>query len=73
MKIDQENGMRARSYAVPLRRAIARDVIAQNFDLLRERVWERSIWAARRQRVQEVIVTVMAIVLGCIMGWSLVR
>jgi hypothetical protein len=48
-------------------------VIAQNFDLLRERVWERSIWAARRQRVQEVIVTVMAIVLGCIMGWSLVR
>jgi 4-hydroxybenzoate polyprenyltransferase len=52
---------------------IDRDVINHNFDKLRARARERSIWAVRTQRTQEIIVTVMALVLGSIMGWALMR
>ena len=68
MKIDQENGIRTREYAPRLMRVIDRD-----FDLLRAHARERSIWAVRTQRVQEIIVTVMVIVLGSIMGWAVMR
>jgi hypothetical protein len=52
---------------------IDRDTVDHNFDLLRARVWKRSIWSLRTQRVQEVIVTVMAIVLGSVMGWAVMK
>lgn len=48
-------------------------VIDRDFDLLRANARDRSIWAVRTQRVQEIIVTVMAIVLGSIMGWAVMR
>jgi hypothetical protein len=73
MKIDQENGIQTRKYALCAARVIDRDQIDHNLDLLRARVWERSIWAARMQRTQEIVVTVMAIMLGSVMGWLLVR
>ena len=73
MKIDQENGIQTNNYAARLKHAIDRDLIDHNFDLLRARVWERSIWALQIQRVQEIVVTIMALVLGSVMGWLLVR
>jgi hypothetical protein len=73
MKIDQENSIQTRKYALCAARVIDRDQIDHNLDLLRARVWERSIWAARMQRTQEIVVTVMAIMLGSVMGWLLVR
>ena len=73
MKIDQESGIQTRKYALCAARAIDRDLIDHNLDVLRARVWERSIWAARIQRTREIVVTVMAIMLGGVMGWLLVR
>jgi hypothetical protein len=70
VKIDQENGIQTRNYPVSV---IDRDTVDHNFDLLRARVWERSIWSLRTQRVQEVIVTVMAIVLGSVLGWAVMK
>ncbi len=68
MKIDQENGIQTRNYAAPDTHVIDRD-----FDLLRAHAWKRSIWAARMQRVQEIITVVMAIVLGSVLGWAVMR
>lgn len=68
MKIDQENGIQTRIYPVRVTRVIGRD-----FDLLRAHARKRSIWAVRTQRVQEIIVTFMAIVLGSIMGWAMIK
>lgn len=68
MKMDQEIGIQTSNYAAPIVHVIDRD-----FDLLRARAWERSIWALRMQRVQEIVTTVMAIVLGSMAGWLLVR
>ena len=68
MKTDQENAIQTRTYPVRVTRVIDRD-----FDLLRANARDRSIWAVRTQRVQEIIVTVMAIVLGSIMGWAVMR
>ena len=68
MKTDQENGIQIRTYPVRLTRVIDRD-----FDRLCALARKRSIWAVRTLRVQEIIVTVMAIVLGSIMGWAVVR
>jgi hypothetical protein len=68
MKIDQENAIQTRTYPVRVTRVINRD-----FDLLRALARKRSIWAVRTQRVREIIVTVLAIVLGSIMGWAVMR
>jgi hypothetical protein len=68
MKIDQENGIQARNYAARVTNVIDRDL-----DLLRARVWERSAWAVRMQRVREIVVTVMAILLGSVVGWAVMR
>ena len=68
MKIEQENGNQTRNYAAHVTPVIDRD-----FDLLRARVWERSVRAVRMQRAQEIVLTVMAIVLGGGAGWALVR
>jgi hypothetical protein len=73
MKIDQESGIQTRKYALRATRLIDRDLMDHTFDLLRTRVWERSIWAARMQRMQEIVVTAMAIMLGSVMGWLLMR
>jgi hypothetical protein len=78
MKIDQENGTQTRNYGAGVTRAIDRDPIDHNlidhdFDLLRARAQDRSIWAVRTQRMQEIVVTIMAIVLGSIMGWAVMR
>ncbi len=68
MKIDQENGIQTRNYAARVTPVIDRD-----FDLLRARAWERSVRAVRMQRVQEIVMTVVAIVLGSVAGWVVVR
>jgi hypothetical protein len=68
MKIDQENGIQTRNYAARVTNVIDRDL-----DLLRARVWERSAWAVRMQRVREIVVTVMAILLGSVVGWAVMR
>jgi hypothetical protein len=73
MKIDQGNGTQTRNYGAGVTRAIDRDPIDHNFDLLRARVWERAIWAVRTRRIQEIVLTVMAIMLGSIMGWAVMR
>lgn len=67
MKIAQENGIQTRAYAR------VRHVIDRDLDLLRARVWERSAWAMRMYRVQEAVVTCMAIVLGGVVGWAVMR
>jgi hypothetical protein len=73
MKIDQENGTQIRTYAACVTQVIDRDLTNRNFDALRAQVRERSVWAVRTQRMQEITVTVMALVLGGIMGWALMR
>ena len=73
VKINQENDTQPRKDALCAARVIDRDLIDHNLDMLRARVWERSIWAARMQRAHEIVVTVMAIMLGGVMGWLLVR
>jgi hypothetical protein len=50
-----------------------RSLIDPNFDSLRARVWERSARALLRQRVQEIAMTVLALVLGSVAGWVVVR
>jgi hypothetical protein len=44
-----------------------------DFDLLRARVWERSARVAWRQRIQEIVLSVMAVVLGSVTGWAVMR
>lgn len=68
MKTDQEVSIQTRSYA-----ACVTPVIDRDFDLLRARAWERSIWAVRMQCAQEIVTTVMAIALGSMAGWLLVK
>lgn len=68
MKTDQENVIQTRNYAARVKHVIDRD-----FDRLRARVWERSTRALQRQRVQEIAMTVMAIVLGSAAGWVVMR
>jgi heme O synthase-like polyprenyltransferase len=68
MKMDQEIGIQTSNYAAPIAHVIDRD-----FDLLRAHARERSIWAVRMQRVQDIVTTAMAIVLGTVMGWLLLR
>ena len=78
MRIDQKNGIQIRTYAACAMQVIDRertdrDLTDRNFDALRAQVRERSVWAVRTQRMQEITVTVMALVLGGIMGWALMR
>jgi len=68
MKIDQENRIQTRNYAARVAHVMDRDI-----DLLRARAWERSAWAVRMQCVQETIETVIAIVLGSVVGWMAMR
>jgi hypothetical protein len=68
MKLDQENGIQTRKYA-----ANATHVIDRDLDLIRARVRERSAWAVRMLHVGEMVVTLMAIVLGSVAGWALMR
>jgi hypothetical protein len=73
MKIDQENRSQTSNYPNRVTRVIDRDLIDHNFDLLRARVWKRSIWPGRMQRVQEIVMITMALMLGSIAGWLLLR
>jgi hypothetical protein len=70
MKTDQEqeNVIQTRNYA-----ARVKHVIDHDFDRLRGRVLERSTRVLQRQRVQEIAMTVMAIVLGSVAGWVVMR
>jgi hypothetical protein len=70
MKTDQEqeNVIQTRNYAARVKHVIDRD-----FDRLRGRVLERSTRALQRQQVQEIAMTVMAIVLGSVTGWAVMR
>ena len=68
MKIDQENGIQTRNYAARVTHVIDRDL-----DWLRARAWKRSAWAVRMQHVRDIVVTVMAIVLGSVLGWAVMR
>lgn len=78
MKIDQAKGIQVRTYTTRVTPAIDRDLIDRglinhNLDKLRAHARERSIWAVRTQRMQEIFVTVMSLVRGSIMGWALMR
>jgi hypothetical protein len=68
MTIDQENRIQTRNYTAPVTHAIDRDL-----DSLRAHARERSIWTVRMQRIQEIVVTVMAILLGSVAGWAVMR
>jgi len=68
MRVAQDNGSQTPNYPWH-----AMHVIDRDFDLLRARAWERSAWAAHIQRVQEIVVTVMAIALGSLVGWMVMR
>ena len=68
MKIDQENCIQTRNHATRIARLVDRD-----FDLLRVRVWERSDWIVRMHRVQETAIIVIAILLGSVLGWVVMR
>ena len=50
MTIDQENGIQTSAHFVRVTRVIDRD-----FDLLRARQSERSVWAVRTQHMQEIL------------------
>ena len=65
---DQEIAIGAKCYAARVTRVIDRD-----FDLLRARAWERSVWAIRIQRVRDMVTAVMAIAMGSLAGWLFMR
>ena len=68
MKIDRESGIQTRNCSAHVTR-----VTDRGFDLLRAHARNRSIWAVRIQRVREIVTTVVAIVLGSVAGWLLMR
>jgi hypothetical protein len=68
MKIDQENRIQTRICVAHVTHVIDRD-----FDRLRARVRERFALAVQRHRVQEIAITVLAIVLGSVAGWAVMR
>jgi hypothetical protein len=68
MQIDQESGVQTMKYVTPVTHRMEPD-----FDLLRARVWERSAMVAWRQRIQEIVLTVIAVVLGSVSGWAVMR
>ena len=68
MKIDQQDGIQTRNYTARVTNVIDRDL-----DWLRAHARKRSIWAVRMQRIKEIVVTVMAIVLGSVAGWGVMR
>jgi len=67
-KIGQENCIQTWNYAARLTH-----VIDSELELLRARVRKRSASAVQLQLVQDVVVTVMAIVLGSALGWAVMR
>jgi hypothetical protein len=68
MRINQENDIQTVIYVPPTTHVWDRD-----FGLLRARVWERSVRLAWRQRLQEIVLNVMAVVLGSVVGWVLMK
>jgi hypothetical protein len=68
MKTEQEIAVQTNSYPAAVTKVMDRD-----FDLLRLRAWERSILAMRIQHVRDSAITAMAIALGCVAGWLLLR
>ena len=68
MKIDQQDGIQTRNYTAHVANVIDRDL-----DWLRAHARKRSIWAVRMQRIKEIVVTLMAIVLGSVAGWGMMR
>jgi hypothetical protein len=68
MRTDQANRIQTGEQAVRVTDVFDRDV-----DLLRARVWERSARAVRMQRLDKAVLTAMAIVLGSVAGWAMVR
>ncbi len=68
MRIDQENGIQIRNYITTVMHRTEPD-----FDLLRACVWERSAMVVWRQRMQEIVLTVIAVVLGSVSGWAVMR
>ena len=68
MKIDQQDGIQTRNYTARVTNVIDRDL-----DWLRAHARKRSIWAVRMQRIKEIVVTIMAIVLGSVAGWGVMR
>jgi uncharacterized membrane protein len=68
MQVDQENGIQSMNNVTRITHVMDRD-----FDLLRARVWERSARIARRQRIQEFVLNVVAVVLGSVTGWVVMK
>ena len=68
MRINQENDIQTVIY-VPCTTHVSN----RDFGLLRARVWERSARLAWRQRLQEIVLNVMAVVLGSVAGWVLMK
>jgi hypothetical protein len=66
--MDQESGIQTMNYVTRVTHRTDPD-----FDLLRARVWERSARIAWRQRIQEIVLNVMAIVMGSVTGWVVMR
>jgi hypothetical protein len=67
MRMDQATVIRT---AEPVARVHAFD---HHFDLLRERAFERSVWAVRMERIRRVALNAIAILVGCVAGWTLVK
>lgn len=68
MKTEREIAFQTNTYPAGVTKAMDRD-----FDLLRVRAWERSIWVMQIQRVRDIATTAMAIALGGVVGWLLLR
>jgi hypothetical protein len=68
MRINQENDIQTVIYVPRITHVWDRD-----FDLLRERVWKRSARLAWRQRLQEIVLNAVAVVLGSVAGWVLMK
>jgi hypothetical protein len=68
MTIIQEDCIQTGNYPCRVTHVIDRD-----FDLLRARVWERSAWIMHLHRVRDTVTTAMAILLGVVAGWMMMR
>ena len=68
MRTDKENNIQDREQERRVKNAIDREI-----DLLRARVFARSVRVLQMQQMKQVVLAAMAIVLGSVAGWAMVR
>jgi hypothetical protein len=68
MKMDQQDDIQTSNCTARVTNVIDRDL-----DWLRAHARKRSISAVRMQRIKEIVVTIIAILLGSVAGWGVMR